>query len=59
MMAEAPKTHFQLAYSAMKPERMFPNTLPRGAPAAGGKVVRERDVSRDFKMDEAFSLNSP
>lgn len=34
MIAQAPKTHFQLAYSAIKPETMFPQTLPRGAPAA-------------------------
>jgi hypothetical protein len=34
MMAEMPKTHFQLAYSSTRPERMLPKTLPRGAPAA-------------------------
>src|SRR6478735_6387850 len=35
MMARAPKTHFQLAHSAMRPETRLPQTLPRGAPAAG------------------------
>lgn len=34
MMAVAPKTHFQLAYSAMRPEMRLPKTLPRGAPEA-------------------------
>lgn len=32
-MASAPNTHLQLAYSAMRPERRLPHTLPRGAPA--------------------------
>lgn len=34
IMAEAPKTHFQLAYSAIRPDTMLPKTLPSGAPAA-------------------------
>lgn len=34
IMARAPKTHFQLAHSAMRPETRLPQTLPRGAPAA-------------------------
>jgi hypothetical protein len=32
-IAETPKTHRQLAYSAMRPERRLPHTLPSGAPA--------------------------
>lgn len=35
-MASAPNTHFQLAYSAIRPERRLPQTLPRGAPAPAG-----------------------
>lgn len=34
MMARAPKTHFQLAHSTIRPEMILPKTLPRGAPAA-------------------------
>lgn len=34
-MAVAPKTHFQLEYSVMRPDMRLPHILPRGAPAAG------------------------
>jgi len=34
MMAETPKTHFQLEYWATRPEKMLPKALPSGEPAA-------------------------